>query len=668
MNARTTTPIAPPSAPAGGRIARIRAWSRYAGLGVAVAMLAIVLVLGLAGVEAAARTTAVVFVSAVIAWTLFGMIRAVLQGHFGLDVLAVVAMVATLAVGEYVASLIIVVMLLGGEALEDVATRRATRELSALLDRTPQLAHVVAFPGRADEHIRDVPVDQVAVGDVLLVRPGEVVPVDGTLESPSGTFDESSITGESLPATHASGDEILSGSTNGSHAVLLRTTRAAADSQYQQIVALVREAQDSKAPVVRLADRFAVPFTAVSLTIAGAAWGISGDPTRFAEVLVLATPCPLLIAAPVAFLGGLSRSARAGVIIKGGAVIEQLARTRSAAFDKTGTLTEGRPELVAVRPAGTFGRDEVLRLAASVERYSGHVLAAGIVRAAEAEGMDLPPCEEAEEHATNGVSGVVDSHRVTVGKFRFVDAITTDAVRATPEAGEAVAYVAVDGRFAGTLVLADRPRPEAGEVIARLRQDGVSSVVMLTGDARETAEAVAADLGIDRVHAELLPAEKVHLAARLEPRPIIMVGDGVNDAPVLAAADVGVAMGARGATAAGQAADVVLLKDSLTGILDAVGIAKHTLRTAFTAILIGIALSVVLMLVATTGLIPAVAGALVQELVDVTTILFALGALTGPRRVRPGASRSRHQDVHRRGPQGPGGVQLRRSREVLPRG
>jgi len=628
VNEPTTTDARP--AAKEGVLARLRARSRSLGLAAAVLVLALVLVLSVAGAETVARTTAVSFVSVVIAWTLIGMVRAVLQGHFGLDILAVVAMVATLAVGEDVAALIIVVMLLGGEALEDVATRRATRELSALLDRTPRLAHVVTAPGRADERIRDVPVEQVRVGEVFLVRPGEVVPVDGTLQSPSGTFDESSITGESVPATRTAGDEVRSGATNGSHAVLITATRAAADSQYQQIVALVKEAQDSKAPVVRLADRFAVPFTAVSLIIAGAAWGISGDPTRFAEVLVLATPCPLLIAAPVAFLGGLSRSARAGVIVKGGAVIEQLARARSAAFDKTGTLTEGRPQLVAVQAADGLSADDVLRLAAAVERYSGHVLAAGIVRAAEARGMTLPPCEDAEEHATNGVTGTVAGHRVTVGKFRYVASIAPDAVRAAPEAGEAVAYTAIDGRFAGALVLADRPRPESRDVVAQLRQDGVASIVMLTGDARETADAVAAELGIDQVHAELLPAEKVHLAARMTPRPIIMVGDGVNDAPVLAAADVGVAMGARGATAAGQAADVVLLKDSLAGVLDAVSIARHTLRTAFTAIAIGIALSVVLMLVATTGVIPAVAGALIQELVDVTTILFALGALRGP--------------------------------------
>lgn len=604
--------------------------SGYLGLAAAVVALAVVLTLHFGGAERTARTIAVIFVSAVILWTLVDMIRSVLRGQFGLDILAVVAMVATLAVDEYIAAIIIVVMLLGGEALENYATGRATRELSALLDRTPQLAHVITSAGQREESIRDVPVGDVGIGDLLLVRPGEVVPVDGTLVSQSATVDESSITGESIPVTREEGEEILSGSTNGPNAAQIKAIRAAADSQYQQIVALVREAQESKAPVVRLADQFAVPFTAVSLVIAVAAWGISGDSTRFAEVLVLATPCPLLIAAPVAFLGGLSRSARAGVIVKGGAVIEQLARARAAAFDKTGTLTEGRPSLTEVRQAGGFSADEVLRLSAAVERSSGHVLAAGVVRAAEARGMALPPCADAEEHATNGIVGTAEGRRVAVGKFAYIASLATDAALSNVAAGQAVAYVAIDGSFAGTLVLADAPRPESRDVVAQLRRDGITSIAMLTGDGQATAEHVAAEVGVDHVHADLLPQQKVQLAAEMQPRPVIMVGDGINDAPVLAAADVGVAMGARGATAAGQAADVVLLKDSLLGVLDAVEISRHTLRTAYTAIWVGIGLSVMLMLIATTGAIPAVAGALTQEFVDVTAILFALGALRAP--------------------------------------
>ncbi|MBL0886924.1 heavy metal translocating P-type ATPase [Myceligenerans indicum] len=609
----------------------IRALTRYPQITITVLVALAALVLHAAGEPAAVRWVVTAYVAVFVAWTLVGMVRDVLHGHVGLDILAVVAMVATLAVEEYIASLIIVLMLSGGEALEDFAARRAKRDLTALLDRSPRTAHVLASPEATDSNlVRDTAVDDVEVGDVLLVRPGEIVPVDGVLVGGSGTFDESSLTGESLPVTRGTGDEVLSGAINGTRAVRLRAVRSSADSQYQQIVALVEEAEESRAPVVRLADRFAVPFTAVSLVLAGTAWALSGNPTRFAEVLVLATPCPLLIAAPVAFLGGLSRAAKTGVIMKGGTVIEQLARLRSAAFDKTGTLTQGRPDLVGVRPAGGFTADEVLLLAASAEQYSSHVFADSIRRAAADRGLDLVAAEEAGEVATNGVTASVGGRTVVVGKPAYVAALAPDTEHAALGAGEAAAYVAVDGRFAGSVVLADDPRPESPAVVSWLRANGVEHVTMLTGDARPTAESIARQVGIEEVHAELLPPEKVRLAAELQPRPVMMVGDGVNDAPVLAASDVGVAMGARGATAAGDAADVVLLVDSLAKLTDAVSIGRHTLRVALAAIWIGIGLSVGLMLVAMTGAIPAVAGALVQELVDLATILYALRALGGP--------------------------------------
>ncbi len=609
----------------------LRLLTRYPVITATVVVGLVVLTLDLAGYDRASRWLATLYVSAVIAWTLIGMVRDVMRGHVGLDVLAVVAMVATLAVGEYVASLIIVLMLSGGEALEDYAGRRAKKELTALLDRSPQIAHVIVHPGETtSDEVRDAAADDVRIGDVLLVRPAEIVPVDGVLLSESGTFDESSLTGESMPVSRDAGEEVLSGAINGSRAVRIRAVRRSADSQYQQIVALVRDAQESKAPVVRLADRFAIPFTAVSLVIAGAAWGISGDPTRFAEVLVLATPCPLLIAAPVAFLGGLSRAAKAGIIIKGGAVIEQLARVRSAAFDKTGTLTQGRPVLIEVRAVAGWDADEVLRLAASAEQYSSHVLAEGIRRAAADRGLAVDAASEAREVATNGVSAVVGGRTVVVGKPAYIASLASDTEHAELVPGQAAAYVAIDGRFAGVLVLADDPRQESRAVVTWLREHGVERISMLTGDARPTAEAIAQVVGITDIHAELLPPEKVHLAAQLRPRPVLMVGDGVNDAPVLAAADIGIAMGAKGATAAGDAADAVILKDSLAKVVEAVAIGRHTLRVAYVAIWIGIGISIALMLVAATGVIPAVAGALIQELVDLATILYALRALTGP--------------------------------------
>lgn len=616
----------------------LRALRRYRVILLALVVLAVVFLLHSAGMPAAGRWTATVFVALFVVWTLIGMVRDVLRGHIGLDVLAVVAMVATLAVGEYIAALIIVLMLAGGEALEDIAGRRAKRELTALLDRTPRVAHVIVHPRSSDaDEIQDADVDDVVVGDVLLVRPSEIVPVDGTLLSETGTFDESSITGESLPVTRRAGEEVLSGATNGEGAVRIRVLRRGADSQYQQIVALVRGASESRAPVVRLADRFAVPFTAVSLVLAGTAWAISGEPSRFAEVLVLATPCPLLIAAPVAFLAGLSRAAKAGVIMKSGAVIEQLARVRSACFDKTGTLTQGRPELIEVRAADGFAEPDLLRLAASAEQYSSHVLADGIRRAAHERGIPLSSAERASEIATNGVTAVIEGREVVVGKPAYVAGLTPDMQPATLEPGQAAAYVAIDGRFAGALILADAARPESAQVVAWLRENGVERITMLTGDAHATAASIAATVGIDDVHADLLPAEKVHLAAQLRPRPTMMVGDGVNDAPVLAAADIGVAMGARGATAAGDAADVVILVDSLAKVADAVAIGRHTVQVALTAIWIGIGLSIGLMVIAMTGVIPAVGGALIQELVDLATILYALRALRGP---APGEERA----------------------------
>ncbi|PYD02284.1 heavy metal translocating P-type ATPase [Microbacterium esteraromaticum] len=589
----------------------------------------VVALLSLAGLHEVARWIAILVVGAVIAITAWDMVRDILRAHFGLDILALIAMIATLLVGEYIASLVIVLMLSGGEALEDYASRRAARDLTALLDRSPQTAHVL--DESADSAPRDVPVDEVVQGMELLVRPSEIVPVDGVLLSAHASFDESSLTGESVPVSREAGDEVLSGVVNGSNAVRIRALRRSADSQYQQIIALVHEAQESKAPTVRLADRFAVPFTLVSLLIAGIAWWIAGDPLRFAQVLVLATPCPLLIAAPVAFLGGLSRSAKEGVIVKGGGVIEQLARVRSAAFDKTGTLTQGRPELIEVRAAGGVDAAEVLRLAASAEQYSSHVLAEGVRRAAVDRGLRLALAAHAEEIATNGVTATIEGSVVVVGKPAYVASLAPDTRRTELASGQLAAYVAIDGRFAGALVLADAVRPDAAAVVEGLRQRGIKRIVMLTGDADATAAAIAAPLGVNEVHAELLPGKKVSLAAEMTPRPLLMVGDGVNDAPVLAAADIGVAMGARGSTAAGEAADAVVLKDSLLPVLRAVDIGRHTLRVAYAAIWIGIVLSVGLMLIAATGIIPAVAGAFIQELVDLATILYALRALTGPK-------------------------------------
>ncbi len=599
---------------------------RYPLLALAVAALLATGAAQLLGMGVVGRWIAWSCIGVAVLWIGTGMLKDLLRGHYGLDILALVAIIACLLVGEYLASLIIVLMLSGGEALEDFAQRRATRELSALLERTPLQAHRVAEVSSAE--VQDVAVEDVAVGDLLLVRPGEVVPVDAVLCSERGSFDESSLTGEPLAVEHALGSEIMSGSVNGSQAVYIQALRRSGESQYQQIIQLVRQAQASQAPVARLADKFALPFTVLSLLIAGIAWAVSGDPVRFAQVLVLATPCPLLIAVPVAFLGGMSRASNAGVVVKGGAVLEQLAKVRSVAFDKTGTLTAGQPKLVGIR--SQWDHDELLQLVASAEQYSTHVMASGLTAALAERGLELLAAEDAQEIATNGVSAVVAGRKIAVGKPSFIAQLDPGMQRVELEPGQSAAYVAVDGVFAGALIMADAPRTEAAAVLRWMRSFGVENQVMLTGDVEQTARSVADAVGIPRVEAELRPGQKVQLLEDLQPRPALMLGDGMNDAPALAAADIGMAMGAKGSTAAGQAADAVVLRDSLEPVAQVMAISRFTLGVAHSAIWIGIALSVGLMLVATTGAIPAVTGALLQEVVDLVVIIYALRTLRGP--------------------------------------
>lgn len=558
------------------------------------------------------------------AWQAVGMVRSILRREFGLDILAVTAIVSTVVVGEYIAALIVVLMLTSGDALENYANQRAKRELDALLNRVPQLAHR-SFEGG----YRDLPVNAVRVGDVLLVRPSEIVPVDGVLLSAETTLDQSSITGESIPVEKRTGDTVLSGAVNGQQAVEIRATETASASQYQQIVALVAQAAESKAPVVRLADRYAVPFTVFSLALGAVAWWLSGDPVRFAEVLVLATPCPLLIAAPVAFIGGMSRAARNGVIVKSGGVLEQLSAAKTVVFDKTGTLTYGTPALAEVRPEPPFTADEVLSAVASAEQYSSHVLAASMIAAAKDRGLQLHEAATAQEAATNGVVASIQGREVVVGKFAFVAQHAPEARRTQIGSGELAIYVAIGGVYAGALLASDRLRVNAKATLQRLEKLGVRQSMMLTGDAAETAQHVASELGITRVRAECLPADKVAEVGSIAERPVIMVGDGVNDAPVLAAADVGIAMGAKGATAASESADAVILVDDISRVALAVKVGRDTVRIALQSIWLGIAISVVLMVIAAFGVIPATAGALIQELVDLATILAALRAVGG---------------------------------------
>ncbi|GAA1496097.1 heavy metal translocating P-type ATPase [Paeniglutamicibacter kerguelensis] len=558
----------------------------------------------------------------------WNMVTDITRGHWGIDVLAFSAILATVLVGEYIAALIICLMVSGGAALEDYAQVRATKSLSSLLERVPVWAHRVDETGT----LHDVQVAELAVGDTVMVRPGEILPVDGVLLDAEGSFDESSLTGESMPVNKVVGQTLLSGAVNGARAINLRASATAANSQYSRIVELVRDAAASRAPVVRLADRYAIPFTALSYAIAGCAWWASGDPVRFAEVLVVATPCPLLIAAPVAFLAGMSRGARTGLIVKDGGTLERLASVQSVAFDKTGTLTQGVPRLRSIQPVEGFEEDRLLSLVAAAEQYSSHVLAASIVAAANARALPIAPVRDASEVATHGVSALVGEFRVAVGKPAWIRTQVDDVETYELSSGESSVYVAVDGHFAGVLVLADELRSDAAATLGQLRAMGINEVFMLTGDQQATADHIATELGLSQVRAECLPEDKVNFVRGLKRRPVMMVGDGVNDAPVLAAAEVGVAMGARGSTAATQSADVVIMTERLSQAANAVRIGKDTLRIARQSIWVGIVLSVLLMLVAAGGVLPAIIGALTQELVDLITIFNALRALKGTRR------------------------------------
>ena len=599
-----------------------------------IAGLAAGVALWITGAVTALAVTAYLVLGIVIVITAVDMFRDLMRGHWGLDILAVVAMIATLAVQEYVAGLIIALMLTGGEALEDLAARQASRELDLLLNRAP------AFAGRihpVSGEVERIAIEQVNVGDELLVRSSEILPVDGVLVSDHATIDESSVTGEPIPVSYVAGDPVLSGTVNGTASFTMRAEKVAADSNYAAIVRLVEEAVDSRAPMVRLADRYAVPFTIVSLLIAGIAWYLSGDPVRFAEVLVVATPCPLLIATPVAFMGGMSSAARLNVIIKDGGVLEVLARIRSAAFDKTGTLTEGKADVVEIRPASRTA-EETLRLAAAAEQYSVHVFADPIVAAARAQHLDLPEVTNADEAATNGVlATLADGTAVRVGKPAFIAEVVGPVTRAALEAGETAVYVSVGEELAGIIILSDPIRPHAADTVARLRDAGVKEVSIVTGDTRPTAASVAQAVDIHTVHAETTPQTKVEIVRAMRPKPVLMVGDGINDAPVLAAADIGIAMAGRGATVASESAAAVITSNDISRVADVAYVSRRTVQIALQSIWVGIIISVGLMLVAAFGYLPAVAGALLQEVVDVVAIVSALRAL----RAHKGAQRDR---------------------------
>ncbi|HZV75229.1 MAG TPA: heavy metal translocating P-type ATPase [Conexibacter sp.] len=578
----------------------------------------------LPGAGDAVWATLVVVMLVPLSWS---VARDVVRGRFGVDVIALIAMAGALALGEYLAGAVVALMLAGGNALEASASRRARRALARLLELAPTIAHV-----RRDGQIEEVPVDAIMVGDVVIVRSGEVVPVDGVVVSERALLDEATLTGEPLPVSRLRGEPLRSGTSNAGAPFDLRTRRRAADSSYAALVELVARSERERAPFVRLADRYAAILLPLTLLTAGAAWALSGDPVRALAVVVVATPCPLILAAPIAFVAGISRAASMGIIVKSGGAIEALGRVRSVLLDKTGTLTVGAPRVEAVHPSGDGGGDELLRLAASLEQLSPHVLAESIVHAAQDRGARLENPVEVHEEPGQGIDGRVGAHRVAVGSPAFVRRQMTSGSPAGLAAGDGTTvHVALDGAFAGAIAIGDALRPDATAMVCALREAGVRYVALVSGDRRSTAEAVGRAVGVDRVYAEQSPEDKLAVVRAVredeERAPVAMVGDGVNDAPALAIADVGIAIAGEGSTVSAQTADVVIVVDRIERVAAAVQIGRRSLVIARQSVLVGMGLSVAAMAAAAAGLLAPVAGALLQEGIDVAVILNALRAL-----------------------------------------
>jgi heavy metal translocating P-type ATPase len=582
----------------------------------------------LAGARAGATALWVVATLAGLVYSTGSLVAAVRRREPSVDVIAWLALVGALLVGEVFAGAVIAVMLATGVVLEARAAARARRELSALAARAPRFARRITAAGSAP-----VPVEEVVVGDRLLVGAGEIVPVDGRLLT-AAVLDEAALTGEPLPVERRAGEDVRSGVVNAGPPMQLLATATAARSTYAEVVRLVEQAQATSAPFVRIADRFAIVFVPITLVLAGLAWALAGDPVRAVAVLVVATPCPLLLAVPIAIMSGLSRAARIGVIVKGGGALERLAAGRVLLFDKTGTLTSGRPVVTdVVSPDEGPSAREVLRVAASLDQASAHVLAAAIVTAARDRGLTLSEPEHMREVHGYGVEGVVDGRAVRLGKAAWIvsgpaPAWVRHARRRAALDGSLCVFVGIDATPAGALLLEDPIRPQAPRMVRALRAAGIGRVVLVTGDRPDAAEAVGRIVGVDAVQADLDPSDKLALV-RLEQRrlPTIMVGDGINDAPALAAADVGVALAARGATASAEAAQVVLTIDRIDALADAILIARRCRRIAAWAVGVGMGLSGIAMLAAAFGYLPPAAGALLQEGIDLASIGIALIAL-----------------------------------------
>jgi len=562
-------------------------------------------------------------------------IRSLLRGDVGVDAIALVAIVWALALGQFLAAAIVALMMAGGAALEAWAAGRARRELRLLVSRAPRIAH--RYTGEA---VEEVDVDQLQPRDVVMIRAGEVVPADGTVLRDEAVIDESALTGEALPVTIGAGGAVRSGTANAGDAFDLRVTRAAAESAYAAIVRLVRAAETDRAQFTRLADRYAAYFLPFSLTVAGIAWLASGNSEQGLAVMVVATPCPLILAAPIAFVAGLSRAARAGVIVKGAGVLERLGGAKTVLLDKTGTLTLGQPEVEQIVEVSGLGGEESLRLAASLDQMSAHVLAESLVSDAERRGIVLTVPTGVREEPGRGILGEVGGRRVAVGSSSWLEANGYDGVLSHARAldggggaGRAKVLVGVDGELAAVIVMGDRLRPGADTLALELHAAGTAHVALVTGDRREVADEVARNAGIEHVYAEQKPEEKLEVVRAVRGRPglrnVVMVGDGINDAPALALADVGIAMAGKGATISSETADVVITVENADRIALSIRIGRRSLFIARQSVIYGLGLSVAAMIVAAFGYLPPVWGALFQEVIDVAVILNALRALHG---------------------------------------
>lgn len=598
-------------------------FKEYRQLAFVIATVIVALPLDLSGFHTAAHLILAVSALANAVPLVWDMIQDLRSGVYGVDILAATAIITSVILGEYWAGMVIVLMLTGGEALEDYAERRAKTELTSLLKRAPSKAHLIK--GRKT---LDVPVDKLRQNDKIIIRPGEVVPVDAVIVDGTASFDESSLTGESLPQVKKVGQELLSGSVNLDGAITAKALRSAEDSQFEQIIKLVKSASASKAPFVRMADRYSIPFTLTAFTIAGAAWAGSGDAIRFLQVIIVATPCPLILAAPIALISGMSRAAKNGIIVKTGSSMERLAAIKTLGFDKTGTLTKGQPQVGKVKTFGSFTADQVIGYAASLEQSSNHVLATAIVASAQARKVKIAKAKKIRELTGSGLLAHVNGKEVLVGRLTLMQDYGVELPKnfKVSSVQQTAAFVAVEGKLAGIITFADEVRPESKKTLTKLKALGIKHLLMVTGDNQATASAIAKKLGIDEVHAEALPADKLKAIDGVKNRPVGFVGDGVNDAPVLAASDVGIALGARGSTAASESADVVIMLDNVGQVAKSIEISKHTFYIAKQSILVGIFISTGLMLVFATGKFLPLYGALAQELVDVVVIFNALRA------------------------------------------